>query len=211
MELVVSPASSAGRPTIPIRADVAADPCGTPAPGAVDHGRTGSLCRSLSRVSRLEVKSRHHLRSDDVREVTEAVADTLGVDLDGDTYELVEIEDSEFDVVLVDGTPDVVYVEDEPFLTVAGANTHDPQTHVITVDAGAISFVSNGADVMRPGIVDADADIESGDLVAIAEESHGKVLAIGRALTAGDDMVGSEGKVVESIHHVGDDLYEFDV
>jgi len=146
-----------------------------------------------------------------VREVEDAVAGALGVDLDGDTYELVEIEDSEFDVVLVDGEPDVLYVDDEPFLTVSGANEHPPATRVVTVDAGAISFVSNGADVMRPGIVDADDAIDDGDLVAIAEESHGKVLAIGRALVDGDDMVGSEGKVVESVHHVGDDLYEFDV
>lgn len=146
-----------------------------------------------------------------MREVEDAVAGALGVDLDGDTYELVEIEDSEFDVVLVDGEPDVLYVDDEPFLTVSGANEHPPATRVVTVDAGAISFVSNGADVMRPGIVDADDAIDDGDLVAIAEESHGKVLAIGRALVDGDDMVGSEGKVVESVHHVGDDLYEFDV
>lgn len=159
----------------------------------------------------MEVKSRHHLRSDDVREVEDAVADALGVDLGGDAYELVEIADSEFDVVLVDGDPDVCYVDDEPFLTVSGANHHPPERRVVTVDAGAISFVSNGADVMRPGIVEADELIQSGDLVAIAEESHGKVLAIGRALTDGDDMVGSEGKVVESIHHVGDDLYEFDI
>ena len=159
----------------------------------------------------MEVKSRHHLRSDDVREVEDAVARALGVDLDGDTYELVEIEDGEFDVVLVDGEPDVLYVDDEPFLTVSGANEHPPDTRVVTVDAGAISFVSNGADVMRPGIVDADDAIDDGDLVAIAEESHGKVLAIGRALVDGDDMLGDEGKVVESVHHVGDDLYEFDV
>jgi len=159
----------------------------------------------------MEVKSRHHLRSDDVREVEDAVTGALGVDLDGDAYELVEIEDSEFDVVLVDGDPDVLYVDDEPFLTVSGANEHPPETRVVTVDAGAISFVSNGADVMRPGIVEADDAIAEGDLVAIAEESHGKVLAIGRALVDGDDMLGDEGKVVESVHHVGDDLYEFDV
>ena len=146
-----------------------------------------------------------------MREVEDAVAGALGVDLDGDAYELVEIEDGEFDVVLVDGEPDVLYVDDEPFLTVSGANEHPPDTRVVTVDAGAISFVSNGADVMRPGIVDADDAIDDGDLVVVAEESHGKVLAVGRALVDGDDMVGSEGKVVESVHHVGDDLYEFDV
>ncbi|WP_132056955.1 RNA-binding protein [Halorussus amylolyticus] len=159
----------------------------------------------------MEIKSRHHLRSDGVSDIEEQVAANLGVELDADTYELVELEDSEFDLVLVDGEPAVLYVDDRPFLTVRGANEYPPESHVVTVDAGAVSFVSDGADVMRPGIVEADADISEDDLVAIAEESHGKVLAVGRALVDGDDMVGDSGKVVESVHHVGDDLYEFTV
>ncbi|UPV72757.1 RNA-binding protein [Halorussus limi] len=159
----------------------------------------------------MEVKSRHHLRSDEVREIEQRLADRLGVELDADSYELVELEDSEFDLVLVDGDPAVLYFEEEPFLTVRGANQYEPQTRVVTVDAGAVSFVSDGADVMRPGITEADDDIAAGDLVAIAEESHGKVLAVGRAKTDGDDMVGDEGKVVSSVHHVGDELYEFTV
>jgi PUA-domain protein len=159
----------------------------------------------------MQVKSRHHLRSDDVAEIEDTLSASLGVDLDGDSYELVELADSEFDVVLVDGELLVLYVDEEPFLTVRGANAHQPSKGVVTVDAGAISFVSNGADVMRPGIVEADPDIAEGDLVAIQEETHGKVLAIGRALVAGDDMVGDSGKVVESVHHVGDELYEFSV
>ena len=64
---------------------------------------------------------------------------------------------------------------------------------------------------MRPGITGADPDIQSGDLVTIAEENHRKVLAIGRALADGSEMVGESGKVVESLHHVGDDLYEFSI
>jgi PUA domain protein len=159
----------------------------------------------------MDVKSRHHLRSDRVREIEETVSDALGVDLDGDSYEMVELEESPFDVVLVDGTPAVMYVDGEPFLTVRGANDHPPTRRVVTVDAGAVSFVSDGADVMRPGIVEADDAIEAGDLVAVAEESHGKVLAVGRALVDGAEMVGDAGKVVESVHHVGDDLYAFDV
>ncbi|PSQ30249.1 RNA-binding protein, partial [Halobacteriales archaeon QS_9_67_15] len=101
--------------------------------------------------------------------------------------------------------------EGEPFLTVEGANAYPPERNVVTVDAGAISFVSDGADVMRPGIVEADDSIAAGDLVAINEEGHGKFLAVGRAKTDGDDMVGDSGKVVESVHHVGDDLFEFSV
>jgi PUA domain protein len=157
----------------------------------------------------MEIKSRHHLRSDEIRAIEERLAETLGVDLDGDSYEFVELDGSEFDVVLVDGIPAVIYIDEEPFLTVRGANEHPPEQHVVTVDTGAVSFVSDGADVMRPGIVEADEDISEGDLVAIAEETHGKVLAVGRAMVGGDDMVGDSGKVVESIHHVGDDLYQF--
>ncbi len=159
----------------------------------------------------MEINSRHHLRSDGVDELETAIAEGLGVEIDGDTYELVELKDSAFDLVLVDGEPSVLYIDDEPFLTVRGANRLDPEAHVVTVDSGAISFVSDGADVMRPGIVEADAAIEGGDLVAIAEENHSKVLAIGRALVEGSEMVGEQGKVVESVHHVGDELYEFSV
>jgi PUA domain protein len=164
----------------------------------------------------MDVKSRHHLRADAIADIEDAVAATLGVEIDADSYEKVEFEDSDWNVVLVDGDPLVLYVqdatgEDEPFLTVQGANAFPPQRNVVTVDAGAVSFVSDGADVMRPGIVEADDSIEAGDLVAIAEESHGKFLAVGRAKTDGSDMVGDSGKVVESIHHVGDDLFEFTV
>ncbi len=159
----------------------------------------------------MDVKSRHHLRSDEVSDLEDAIAEQLGVDLDGEGYELVELTGVDYDLVLVDGDPHVVQFHEEPFLTVRGANAHEPTTGIVTVDAGAIQFVSDGADVMRPGIVEADDAIAEGDLIAINEESHGKYLAVGRALTDGEDMVGDSGKVVESIHHVGDDLYEFSV
>lgn len=157
----------------------------------------------------MDVKSRHHLRSDAVEEIQTALADAVGVELDAETFETIEFEDAGWDVVLVDGEPLVCYVEGDPFLTVRGANAHEPTRRVVTVDAGAIEFVSNGADVMRPGIVEADDDIEAGDLVVIVEETHGKALAVGRARVGGEAMLGDEGRVVDSIHHVGDDLYEF--
>jgi PUA domain protein len=156
----------------------------------------------------MEVKSRHHLRSDGVHELRERLAEALGVDVTGDAFEFVELEDGR-DLVLVDGEPTVMYVDGEPFLTVRGANDFPPERRVVTVDAGAVSFVSNGADVMRPGITEADESIASDDLVVIVEETHGKALAIGRALVDGDDLLGNEGKVVASIHHVGDELYQF--
>lgn len=159
----------------------------------------------------MEVKSRHHLRSDAVDEIRESLAASLGVDVDADSFEKIELTEGSWDVVLAEGEPLVLYLDDEPFLTVRGANAYEPTRRVVTVDAGAVEFVSNGADIMRPGIVDADTEIAEGDLVVIDEEAHGKFLAVGRALVDGEEMRGDEGRVVESIHHVGDELFELTV
>jgi PUA domain protein len=159
----------------------------------------------------MEIKSRHHLRSDAIDDIRDTLDANLGVELDAEAFEKLELEADDWEIVLVDGDPLVLYLDGEPFLTVKGANEYPPQKHVVTVDAGAIQFVSDGADVMRPGIVTADEDIAEGDLVVINEESHGKFLAVGRALADGSEMVGSEGRVVESLHHVGDDLFDLAV
>jgi PUA domain protein len=155
----------------------------------------------------MEITARHHLRSDAIASIADALESRLGVELAAETVEEVELADSDRDVVLVDGEPLVFYDQGEPFLTVKGANEYPPDRRVVTVDAGAIQFVSSGADVMRPGIVDADDSIEAGDLVVIAEETHGKVLAIGRSRVDGDELLGDSGKVIDTVHHVGDDLY----
>lgn len=157
----------------------------------------------------MQVKSRHHLRSDERDELEAELEETVGVTPDGDAYERVEFADWDREVVLVDGDPLVASFGGERFLTVRGANALDPTRRVVTVDAGAVQFVSDGANVMRPGIVEADPDIEPGDLVLVAEETHGKVLAVGRAEVSGDEMIGESGRVVDSLHHVGDELYEF--
>ncbi|WP_436936273.1 RNA-binding protein [Halovenus marina] len=159
----------------------------------------------------MEVKSRHHLRSDAIDEISETLATQLGVEVDAESFEKVELTGGDWDVVLVDGEPLVLYLDGQPFLTVRGANEYPPESNVVTVDAGAIEFVSNGADVMRPGIVAADESIDAGDLVVIVEETHDKALAVGRAKVDGAEMTGDEGRVVESLHHVGDELYELTV
>ncbi|GAB3020502.1 RNA-binding protein [Natronobiforma cellulositropha] len=157
----------------------------------------------------MQVKSRHHLRSDAVSDLEARLESTLAIEADGDAYERVEFEASDWEVVLIDGEPLVAAFGDELFLTVRGANEYEPERRRVVVDAGAVSFVSSGADVMRPGITEVSEDVSAGDLVVIAEESHGKVLAVGRARVDADEMLGDEGKVVDSLHYVGDDLYGF--
>lgn len=129
--------------------------------------------------------------------------------VDAAAYERVELADFEHDIVLGDGDPIAFFVNGEIAPTVRGANTYPPDKRVVVVDAGAVSFVSDGADIMRPGIVEADEAIQPDDLVVIEDETHRKVLAIGQARVVGTELLGDSGKVISSIHHVGDDLFAF--
>ncbi|MHA1281748.1 MAG: PUA domain-containing protein [Promethearchaeota archaeon] len=76
----------------------------------------------------------------------------------------------------------------------------------IVVDKGAIRFVANRADVMRPGIVKIDPTIKKGDIVQIVDENHGRPLAVGKALFDADEMQKkTSGKVVKNLHTVKKD------
>jgi len=117
------------------------------------------------------------------------------------------ITNENIDLIFVDGRPLLMIEEGQPFFTVLGAIELMPKKRLVEVDAGAVRFIANGADVMNPGIVQADVEIAAGDLVIIVEEIHKKPLAIGRALIAGSEMKG-EGKAVKSLHHVGDQIWK---
>ncbi len=80
----------------------------------------------------------------------------------------------------------------------------------VVVDMGAVKFVVNGADVMRPGVTKVDEGIVQGSIVSIVDEKHNKPLAIGISIMSSDDMRKAvSGKVVLSKHHVGDELWEY--
>jgi len=79
----------------------------------------------------------------------------------------------------------------------------------VVVDMGAVKFVVNGADVMRPGIVRVDPDLQVGSLVVIVDVNNGKPLAVGElVLSSLEIMAASSGKVIKNIHWVGDELWK---
>ena len=86
-----------------------------------------------------------------------------------------------------------------------------PEIKWAAVDHGAIPFLLNGADCMGAGIHLTDISIKSGDLIWIKDEEHGKPLAIGIAIVDGEEMVEmKKGKAVETIHWIGDELWELE-
>lgn len=156
----------------------------------------------------MKIKSKHHLKGSDARKIIAAIEPLLNDPsaLRKASLELAET-DEEIDLIFVDGRPLIMVMEDRPFLTVLGAIELNPQKKLVIVDSGAVRFIVNGADVMNPGIVSADPEIEAGDLVIVAEERHKKPLAVGKALIPGKEMHG-EGKAIKSLHHVGDPIWE---
>jgi PUA-domain protein len=158
----------------------------------------------------MKIKSRNVLRKTDekalITDIEEAFGDA-GAFI-GRKLELVETDEAEF--IFVDGEPILFRIEGKIFPTVKGALKLAPSRRKVVVDPGAVRFIINGADVMGPGIVEADPDIREGDLVIVVEKAHGKALAIGKALMPGKDMVGKSGKAIKSVHYVGDELWNLE-
>lgn len=84
----------------------------------------------------------------------------------------------------------------------------NPGLHKIVVDIGAIRFITNGADVMAPGIVSFDDDITKGSYVVIHEEQANAILGVGISLIEAEEFnKNKKGKVVKLIHHLKDKIW----
>lgn len=118
-------------------------------------------------------------------------------------------ESAELEGVTVYLLDDVVeFVRDgDTLYPYLGGNHVDELPNVI-VDMGAIPYVCNGADIMAPGITEMEP-FDVGDLVVMRDVTHGKALAIGKALKSSSDIEASrKGKVIENLHYVGDGLWK---
>ncbi len=78
----------------------------------------------------------------------------------------------------------------------------------VMVDMGAVKFMCNGANVMRPGIR-SFGEFEKGQIVCIVEESQKKALSVGRTLVSSQEMSQmSKGIVIENLHYISDKYWE---
>jgi malignant T-cell-amplified sequence len=73
------------------------------------------------------------------------------------------------------------------------------------VDEGAIKFLLNGADVMRPGVRTLDEWGPSGKIVVVREEKKGRAIALGPStVSSAEARAMSKGSCIKNIHFVGD-------
>ncbi len=159
----------------------------------------------------MRIRKRHRLKRKEIKRISEEISSQIGVSV-FDEEDVVDLGNApDFDVVFVDGQILALIYERKAFPTVRGVLRYGAKKRSVTVDMGAVGFVCNGADVMGPGIVDADSGIEEGDLVWIRDEKNLKPLAIGKALVPGEKMLEKgKGKMISSLHYVGDKLWKLD-
>ena len=159
----------------------------------------------------LKPRNRQRLRRKEVADIAASLEATFGCTVFTADANVDMAEAGPFQVLLLEAQAVALLHEGRPLLTVRGALAYKPTKRYVTVDMGAVKFVYNGADVMAPGIVDADPRIAVGDFLWIRDERNLQPLAVGEALMTGAEMNASEkGKSVTSIHHVGDDLWKMD-
>ncbi len=114
----------------------------------------------------------------------------------------------EEDIIVITGTNlKAIKIEDAyiPFLTEIDILKKFPY---VMVDMGAVKFMCNGANAMRPGITKY-SEFEKDQLVCIVEESQNKFLAVGRSCVPSSEMGElTKGEIIKNMHYISDKYWE---
>jgi len=158
------------------------------------------------------IKKRHLLKKREQREEIDRIESDLGSSIGLDSKAKLEggILDDGSRILLLNN--EILFFEHEGrnFPTLRAILDGIIEIPTVTVDMGAVKFVVNGADIMRPGITKVDDSVSANGIVAIVDERHGKPLAVGVSKLAASELrAATSGKVVKSIHHINDDLWDF--
>jgi PUA domain protein len=122
----------------------------------------------------------------------------------------VELIQTEFaEIYLINGKPFLVKAEDNIFPTLV-FNEFLAMSPKVVINMGAVPHLCNGANVMAPGIIHYEGEFSKGDFVLVADEKHGKPLAIGEIFYDSNTAKNvRHGVVVRNVHYVGDKIWNF--
>ena len=156
-----------------------------------------------------QVRNRHRLKKKVIRELNNKLNNTFSSNFDFEKFTIDSAMVGNSEVFFFDNELLALNINNEPFLSIRGILKFQPTRRFVTVDMGAVKFVTNGADVMSPGIVDADLNLLVADIVWVRDEQNKKPLAIGAALMTGPLMIESKSdKAVKTLHYIGDHLWQ---
>ncbi|MHA1268808.1 MAG: RNA-binding protein [Candidatus Helarchaeota archaeon] len=163
----------------------------------------------------MKLKNRHFLRSNDIKKLKSELSSSYNiVQLDklfskNTKVEIAELEDL-LTIYFINGQPFLFRQNNILFPSLKSIINNLLTLPEISVDIGAVKFVTNGADIMRPGITFINPIIKKNSFVKIVDEKFKHPLAIGLSLYDADYMISmNKGKVVKNIHYLNDKIWKF--
>ena len=93
--------------------------------------------------------------------------------------------------------PSLMFIRGHPELDIS----------TVQVDAGAVKFVINGADIFTQGIVSCSREFSENTLVIILNPQNA-ALSIGYSLMSSSDLLTKQGKGIVNLHYLGDKIWE---
>lgn len=149
---------------------------------------------------------RYSLKSKEAKQILTEASEKLKLNLDGlfgskANIEVVESEAGQ--IYLIDSKP--LMFKAESYLPLLGFAEFISSAPKITVDMGAVPYVCKGANVMAPGIRKVEGEFNTGDLVVVIDEKHGKALAVGESMLDAQVLKETKkGPVIKTLHFVSD-------
>jgi PUA domain protein len=157
----------------------------------------------------MEIIHRHALRKSDVKELKEELEEIVGEEVEQLFKERIEIVKTE-EMELYASKKNIIAFRMNSRLLPSLRALNDGLVHLpsVTVDMGAVPYVTNGADIMAPGITKVDDGLPKGAIVTIIDEKFGKSLAVGELLFEGRRIKEmNKGKAIKNLHYVNDEIW----
>lgn len=149
------------------------------------------------------------LRKSDIRHINEEILNSFGIESMFDKKETLEEITDEFKMLVKDSTALFFYSNNKLVPTLRLCLENDSILKKVTVDMGAVRFVTSGADIMRPGITDIEDGVGKDEFVMIVDENNKKPLAIAKTMFDGEEMKNMDsGKVLKNTHFIGDKIWD---
>lgn len=150
---------------------------------------------------------RHFLKTREARTLLRKASERLRTNLEShfkDRLDFEVLKTMSREIFLIDGKPVLIKTERDICPTLKFDEYLQSAPKVI-VDMGAVPYICKGADVMAPGIRRIEGQFERNSIVSVADERHGRRIAVGEILYSSEEAGKIKlGTVVRNLHYVGD-------
>ena len=163
----------------------------------------------------MNIKQRHFIRKNELNQLKE----NISIQYDDEFSNVVFPKKSKVEIIITEDGDELYAVNDKltmwkskegylPVLTLLLNKQVELKT--VIVDMGAVKFVTNGADIMRPGIRKIEPEIKKNEIIRIADEKNNQTLAVGKAIFDTEEMQKMrKGKVIKNLHTIQDSVWKF--